>query len=92
MADPIWPTAPWHLLIIDWVEPGRGFLIEHTHRILGYLAGAMILVQTVWFGFTAPTALRRCTQRDPSPTKRRGPKGRDPSMTDTSWQNLLTPL
>ena len=27
MADPIWPTYPWHLLLISWQEPKSGFLI-----------------------------------------------------------------
>src|SRR6266404_7801588 len=59
MADKLWPTAPWHLLLIEWTEPNAGFLIEHTHRILGYIAGTLILVQTLWLWFTAPTALKR---------------------------------
>jgi heme A synthase len=59
MADKLWPTAPWHLLLIRWAEPRPGFLIEHTHRILGYLAGTLILVQTVWLWWTAPSQARR---------------------------------
>jgi hypothetical protein len=44
MADPIWPTAPWHLLLISWEEPKPGFLIEHTHRAVGYLVGCFVIV------------------------------------------------
>src|SRR5262245_42210176 len=44
MADPIWPTAPWHLLIIDWQEPSAGFLIEHSHRLAGYIVGCCTIV------------------------------------------------
>jgi heme A synthase len=44
MADPIWPTAPWHLLLISWDEPKTGFLIEHTHRAVGYLVGCFVIV------------------------------------------------
>lgn len=44
MADPIWPTYPWHLLLVSWVEPRPGFLIEHTHRLVGYLVGCCIIV------------------------------------------------
>ena len=39
MADPIWPTYPWHLFLIDWHEPSTGFLIEHSHRLAGYVVG-----------------------------------------------------
>lgn len=51
MADRVWPTAPWHLLLIEWSEPQAGFLIEHAHRIAGYLVGVLILGQAVWLGF-----------------------------------------
>jgi len=47
MADPVWPTAPWHLLIVPFAEPSAGYLIEHTHRIAGYLGGTFVLVLTV---------------------------------------------
>jgi heme A synthase len=39
MEDPLWPTAPWHLLVINWTEPSTGYLIEHSHRLAAYLAG-----------------------------------------------------
>jgi heme A synthase len=39
MEDPLWPTAPWHLFVIDWTEPSTGYLIEHSHRLAAYLAG-----------------------------------------------------
>jgi hypothetical protein len=44
MADPVWPTYPWHLLLISWDEPSAGFLIEHTHRLVGYLVGCCVIV------------------------------------------------
>lgn len=52
MADPIWPTYPWHLLLIDWQEPTPGFLIEHSHRAAGYTIGicAIVLAAGLWFG------------------------------------------
>src|SRR5262249_45126224 len=59
MADAVWPTAPWHLLLIDWQEPSTGFLIEHTHRIVGYLIGTCILVQTLALWWLSPSQLRR---------------------------------
>src|SRR5262249_7139499 len=52
MADPVWPTYPWHLLLISWDEPSAGFLIEHTHRLAGYIVGCCIIVLTagLWLG------------------------------------------
>jgi cytochrome c oxidase assembly protein subunit 15 len=52
MADPIWPTYPWHLLLISWQEPSPGFLIEHTHRAMGYIVGCCVIVLAagLWFG------------------------------------------
>jgi heme A synthase len=59
MADKIWPTAPWHLLIIEWEEPQPGFLIEHAHRIAGYLVGFGILALVGWLQLTAPSRIHR---------------------------------
>src|SRR5437773_2231249 len=47
MEDPVWPTAPWHLLFISWDEPRVGFLIEHSHRLAGYIVGCCIIVLAV---------------------------------------------
>ena len=44
MADPIWPTYPWHMLLISYQEPRPGFIIEHTHRLAGYLVGCCVIV------------------------------------------------
>ena len=51
MADPVWPTYPWHLLLVSWTEPRAGFLIEHTHRLVGYLVGCggIALAVTLWW-------------------------------------------
>jgi cytochrome c oxidase assembly protein subunit 15 len=66
MADPIWPTYPWHLLLIDWQEPRPGFLIEHTHRLAGYIVGCCVIVLAVglwrsssrrWLGWLGMAAL-----------------------------------
>lgn len=48
MADPVWPTYPWHLLLISWEEPSPGFLIEHSHRLAGYVVGCCVIVLAVW--------------------------------------------
>jgi heme A synthase len=47
MADPVWPTYPWHLLLISYDEPSPGFLIEHTHRLIGYIVGCCAIVLAV---------------------------------------------
>jgi cytochrome c oxidase assembly protein subunit 15 len=47
MADPIWPTYPWHLLLVSWEEPKAGFLIEHSHRLAGYIVGSCVIVLAV---------------------------------------------
>lgn len=51
MADPIWPTAPWQLALVDWSEPSHGFLIEHAHRLAGFTIGGLmvVLVLAVWW-------------------------------------------
>jgi heme a synthase len=59
MADPIWPTAPWHLLLVKYAEPSAGYFIEHAHRIAGYLGGTFILVQTVALWWYSASTLRR---------------------------------
>jgi cytochrome c oxidase assembly protein subunit 15 len=50
MEDPIWPTYPWHLLLISWEEPRSGFIIEHSHRAAGYFVGlcAIVLAFGLW--------------------------------------------
>ncbi|MBA4187892.1 MAG: hypothetical protein C0467_07725 [Planctomycetaceae bacterium] len=40
MADPIWPTEPWYLASNFKLD--LGYLIEHSHRILGFALGLLI--------------------------------------------------
>jgi cytochrome c oxidase assembly protein subunit 15 len=47
MADQVWPTFPWHLLLISWDEPSAGFLIEHSHRLAGYIVGCCVIVLAI---------------------------------------------
>ncbi len=54
MADPIWPTEPWYLFLIDWQEPSRGFLIEHVHRLAGFAVGAITIVLALGLWWTEP--------------------------------------
>src|SRR5262245_15842367 len=51
MADPIWPTYPWHLLLVSWQEPRPGFIIEHSHRLAGYVVGTCVIVLAAGLGF-----------------------------------------
>ncbi len=55
MADPIWPTTPWFLFFTSWSEPRPGFLIEHSHRLAGYVVGCFTIVLTVGMLATART-------------------------------------
>ncbi len=52
MADPVWPTYPWHLALISWSEPSAGFLIEHTHRALAYGAAFCVVILTIGLWWT----------------------------------------
>src|SRR5436309_738593 len=54
MADPLWPTRPWHLLTISWEEPSRGYLIEHAHRLAGFTVGGVVSVLALWLWLTEP--------------------------------------
>ncbi len=42
MADPVWPTEPWFLLGQVWQQLEFGFLIEHAHRLAGWLTGIAV--------------------------------------------------
>jgi heme A synthase len=51
MVDPDWPTRPWHLALDAREKWTIGYLVEHTHRIFGYLVGtlAAVLALGAWF-------------------------------------------
>jgi heme A synthase len=65
MADPVWPTEPWYLVGKDWGSLEFGFLVEHTHRLAGWLTGVAVFVLTLgafayepdrrlrWFGLVS---------------------------------------
>lgn len=42
MADPEWPTRPWHLALESQEKWTAGYLVEHTHRIIGFLLGGVV--------------------------------------------------
>src|SRR5262245_23185789 len=47
MVDPDWPTRPWHLALDPQEKWTAGYLVEHTHRILGFLVGGLVSVLAV---------------------------------------------
>lgn len=47
MADPVWPTQPWALATINWQEEKAGYLIEHTHRLFGFLTGGFVSILAI---------------------------------------------
>ena len=59
MADPLWPTEPWYLLLIDWQEPSPGYLIEHSHRIAGFVVGGLTAILALGLWWTHPRRLNR---------------------------------
>lgn len=52
MADPAWPTEPWYL--VNNFKVDFGYLIEHSHRIAGYIVGSLFYVLTLGFWWTDP--------------------------------------
>lgn len=71
MSDRVWPTEPWYLVVNgqEWREDNAGFLLEHTHRLAGFVVGGLTSLLAVaawlterkpglkWTGLTAVTAL-----------------------------------
>src|SRR5260370_29387776 len=65
MADPVWPTTLWYLIETPWRELRLDFLIEHSHRLAGYVVGCMAIVLAVgswlrsprWVGWLGTSAL-----------------------------------
>jgi heme A synthase len=57
MADPVWPTEPWFLLVkghqYDPVKD-RGFLLEHTHRLAGFITGTLVSVLAIAAWLSGP--------------------------------------
>lgn len=56
MADPVWPTEPWYLA--DNYKLDLGYLIEHSHRIVGFTVGLLVSVLAfgIWWGEPRKTA------------------------------------
>jgi cytochrome c oxidase assembly protein subunit 15 len=47
MVDPEGFREPWHLLRVPLQELGLGFLIEHSHRLAGFIVGTCVIVLAV---------------------------------------------
>jgi heme a synthase len=58
MADKLWPTAPWHLLISERV-PDFGYYVEHSHRIANYVVGICMFVLAMMYWSWCPQPSRR---------------------------------
>jgi len=55
MADPVWPTAPTALLQASAEQLGDvRFIIEHSHRLAGWLVGGCSIVLAAWLWLTEP--------------------------------------
>lgn len=51
MVDPVGFREPWHLLKVPLRELGLGFVIEHSHRLAGFIVGVCVIVlaASLWF-------------------------------------------
>lgn len=55
MADPVWPTEPWFLFSnTKW---DFGFVIEHTHRLVGWVVGLTVSLLAICIWWTEPNKL-----------------------------------
>jgi heme A synthase len=60
MADPLWPTEPWYVVFTagsgdkERYRQDFGFFVEHTHRMVGYTVGAMVIVLALGALWTEP--------------------------------------
>jgi cytochrome c oxidase assembly protein subunit 15 len=52
MADPEWPTHPLHLFYSS--RSDAGYLIEHSHRLAGYVVGCCSIILTVLLWLLEP--------------------------------------
>lgn len=50
LVDLAWPTTPWHLFEVPWLDKGIGWLIEHSHRLAGWTVGfaTIVLALALW--------------------------------------------
>lgn len=52
MVDPVGFREPWHMLRVPLQELGLGFVIEHSHRVAGFVVGLCVIVLAagLWLG------------------------------------------
>lgn len=52
MVDPQGFRTPWHLFTVPWMERGLGYVIEHSHRLAGFVVGTCVIVLAagLWWG------------------------------------------
>lgn len=56
MSDPVWPTRPTYLAENQhvWSWNNVGFLVEHSHRALGFLTGGLASILTILVWLSEP--------------------------------------
>jgi heme A synthase len=54
MADQVWPTTPWELFLSGQAYR-LDYLVEHSHRLAGYVVGCCAIVLAVGLWMRAPT-------------------------------------
>src|SRR5947207_4057059 len=54
MVDPVGFREPWHMLKVPLRELGLGFVIEHSHRLAGFVVGACVILLAVSFWLGEP--------------------------------------
>jgi heme A synthase len=59
MVDKVGFRAPWHLLTVPLREAGLGYLIEHSHRLAGFVVGTCSIVLAVGLWLTGRRPLVR---------------------------------
>ena len=61
MADPVWPTEPWYVIVNGqkFQESDRGFLLEHSHRFAGWIVGGLAAALAVGAWLAGPDKRKR---------------------------------
>jgi len=56
MADPVWPTEPWYIIVNGQMfqESDRGFILEHTHRFAGWVVGGLATATAIAAWLSGP--------------------------------------
>jgi cytochrome c oxidase assembly protein subunit 15 len=54
MVDDKGFRVPWHMLVVSLQEKGLGFVIEHSHRLAGFIVGTCIIVLAIGLWWREP--------------------------------------